>query len=517
MSDLQISFSERFSKLNDENQKTALTIGDESYSYSALNQKINSFALSLLDGKKDLSEERIAFMIPAGLDYVVSLFGIWRAGGIAIPLNTSSAIPELEHYLSCASVTRLFVLTSPEKDLAELCGSLNIATLELKRELKGELKTELKPNGADSNQKITSEQLPVLESSRRAMILFTSGTTNKPKGVVSTHGNICAQISSLIEAWAWQENDSIPLYLPMHHVHGIINILCSGLWAGATVDVFTKFEMQAILQNVVDDRYTLFMAVPTIYAKLIPHLDTISAEEKQKICNGFKKMRLNISGSAACPVPIFEKWLALTKQNLLERYGMTEIGMAISNPYEGERRAGAVGVPLPGVEVALFDDNNKLITEEECPGEIRIKGETVFLEYWDNKKATEESFLDGWFCTGDVAVIEKGYYRIMGRSSIDIIKSGGYKLSALEIEGGLLNHDSIAECAIIGVPDDTWGEAVTAFLVLSAGTTITLEELKSWCKGKISAYKIPKAIKIVESLPRNAMGKVTKKLLRDLV
>ncbi len=437
-------------------------------------------------------------MIPTSLDYVVSLFGIWRAGGIAIPLNTSAAIGELEHYLSCAGVTRLIVQKNDQPALQKLCASLNISIHTVIDIL---------------SQETNNETLPRLDGSRRAMILFTSGTTNKPKGVVSTHGNICSQISSLIEAWAWQENDSIPLYLPMHHVHGIINILCSGLWAGATVDVFTKFDMEAILNKVVANQYTVFMAVPTIYSKLIPHLETVSAEEKEKICAGFKAMRLNISGSAACPIPIYKKWLELTNQVLLERYGMTEIGMAISNPYHGERRAGAVGTPLPGVEVALFDEENTIITDEDTPGEIRIKGPTVFLEYWDNQKATEESFLNGWFCTGDVAVIENGYYRIMGRSSIDIIKSGGYKLSALEIEGVLLNHDAISECAVVGVPDDTWGEAVTAFVVLTAGSSLTLAELKAWSKDKLSAYKIPKEIKIVESLPRNAMGKVTKKLL----
>ena len=498
ISDLQHAFS----KLNKSNNNVALTIAGDSISYSQLNQQINNFSVKLLNGKNDLEEERIAFMIPTSLDYVVVLFGIWRAGGIAIPLNTSAAIGELEHYLSCAGVTRLIKKKNNQTALQKLCVLLGISIHTVTDIL---------------SQETNNNALPTLDDSRRAMILFTSGTTNKPKGVVSTHGNICSQINSLIEAWAWQEKDSIPLYLPMHHVHGIINILCSGLWAGATVDVFTKFDMEAILNNVSANQYTIFMAVPTIYSKLISHFDTISEDEKHKIFAGFKAMRLNISGSAACPVPIYEKWLELTNQALLERYGMTEIGMAISNPYHGERRAGTVGTPLPGVEVALFDEKNIIVIEEDTPGEIRIKGPTVFLEYWNNKKATEESFCDGWFCTGDIAVVENGYYRIMGRSSIDIIKSGGYKLSALEIESVLLNHPAINECAIIGVPDDTWGEAVTAFVVLTPGYLLTLKELKTWCKDRLSSYKVPKNIKEVDSLPRNAMGKVTKKWLRDLV
>ncbi len=228
-------------------------------------------------------------------------------------------------------------------------------------------------------------------------------------------------------------------------------------------------------------------------------------------------MRLNISGSAACPVKLFNQWQDLTGQVLLERYGMTEIGMGISNPYEGERRAGHVGQPLPGVDAQLFDEDNNEVTEENTPGEIRIKGDNVFLEYWDNEQATRESFNDGWFCTGDIAVIEDGYYRIMGRSSIDIIKSGGYKLSALEIEGVLLTHEDITEVAVIGVEDETWGESVMAFIALKDGATLEHGDLKSWCDGKMSSYKIPKSIRIIDALPRNAMGKVTKPTLKELL
>ena len=349
------------------------------------------------------------------------------------------------------------------------------------------------------------------------MILFTSGTTNKPKGVVSTHKNIRTQITTLIEAWAWQYEDTIPLFLPLHHIHGIINVLCCGLWAGATVSLFPKFDMEAILEQVAKCSYSVFMAVPTIYVKMIQYLDTLDDDKKHAITDGFKTMRLNISGSAACPVKVYNQWLELTGQVLLERYGMTEIGMALSNPYEGERRAGAVGVPLPGVDIKLFDEDEIAIDQEDAPGEIRIKGDNVFLEYWGNPETTKDSYKDGWFCTGDVAVIESGYYRIMGRSSVDIIKSGGYKLSALEIEGTLLTHDDIAECAVIGVEDEMWGEAVNAFLVLKPDRELSYDDLKAWCEDKMSTYKIPKKTIIVDSLPRNAMGKVTKTALKELL
>jgi malonyl-CoA/methylmalonyl-CoA synthetase len=428
------------------------------------------------------------------------MHGVWRAGGIAVPLNVASAVAELDHYLSCASVTRMIANGKYQESLRQLCDSMNIELMSTEDVLADEV-----------------GRLPVIGSERRAMMLFTSGTTNKPKGVVSTHKTVHAQITTLVEAWDWTTDDVIPLFLPVHHIHGIINILSCGLWAGATVHLFARFDIPRIAEQIVARTYNVFMAVPTIYVKLIQYFDSIDPEQVQKICDGFRPMRLNISGSAACPVKLFNQWQDLTGQVLLERYGMTEIGMGLSNPYAGERRAGHVGQPLPGVEAALYGEDGKPITQENTPGEIRIKGDNVFLEYWDNEKATAESFKDGWFCTGDVAVIDDGYYRIMGRSSIDIIKSGGYKLSALEIEGTLLLHDDVLEVAVIGVADDTWGESVMAFIALIEGATLEYSDLKSWCGGRMSSYKIPKAIKIIDALPRNAMGKVTKSDLKELL
>ena len=447
-----------------------------------------------------MKEERIAFFLPASLDYVTAMHGVWRAGGIAVPLNVASAVSELDHYLTCANVTRMVAGLQYHDSLRDLCNSLEIELLSV-----------------DNVLATTAKKLPVIAPERRAMMLFTSGTTNKPKGVVSTHKTISAQITTLIEAWEWSDQDVIPLFLPLHHIHGIINILSCGLWAGATIHLFENFDIPKISEQITIGTYNVFMAVPTIYVKLIQYFETIDERKVREICDGFKKMRLNISGSAACPVKLFKQWKELTGQTLLERYGMTEIGMGISNPYNDERRAGAVGQPLPGVDCQLFDENDNPVQNEAEAGEIRIKGDNVFLEYWDNEEATRSSFRDGWFCTGDVAVVEDGYYRIMGRSSVDIIKSGGYKLSALEIEGVLLTHDSISEVAVIGVEDDIWGEAVTAVAAIKEGSTLDLDSLKSWCDGKMSSYKIPKSLKIVEALPRNAMGKVTKPALKALI
>ena len=484
---------------SDRPDKVALVEGDKAFTYAQVDSRIGQFARGLLAGRSDLEEARVAFLIPAGVDYVTALHGVWRAGGIAIPLNVASAESEWEHCLTSAGVTQVIADEQTLGAVEGLCSRLSI------------------PVATVSNTQTDSlSPLPKLSPTRRAMIVFTSGTTSKPKGAVTTHGNIAAQIETLIAAWEWQADDAIPLFLPLHHVHGIINVLSCALWVGATVHAMPKLDLTALCAQVAADTFSVFMAVPTIYVKLIDHLETREDQEVEAICEGFANMRLNVSGSAACPVEVFEEWRDLTGQMLLERYGMTEIGMALSNPYRGERRPGYVGQALPDVTVQLVDEEGEIVTGEGTPGEIRIQSPTVFLEYWGNREATADSFSDGWFCTGDIAVIEDGYYRIMGRSSVDIIKSGGYKLSALEIENTLLAHPQIAEVAVVGIKDRTWGEAVAAAVALKGDDDMTLDALKSWCDGKLSSYKVPKQLRVVDALPRNAMGKVVKPSLKPL-
>jgi malonyl-CoA/methylmalonyl-CoA synthetase len=478
----------------------ALFINDDSISYGNLQKDVDDFARYLLAEKTDLAEECVAMLLPAGRDYVIALLGIWRAGGVAVPLSTAAATKELEYALRTARAARLITNDDNAEKIAASCKTLNIEV-----------------DSVNGQPGTLNMPLPSIGLDRRAMMLFTSGTTSQPKGVVTTHRNITAQIMALIEAWQWSADDCIPLFLPLHHVHGIINVLCCGLWAGARIDLIDGFDAARILDRVANARYNVFMAVPTIYVKLIGALETMSAAERESAATGFGGMRLMVSGSAACPVSVHEKWLTLTGQVLLERYGMTEIGMALSNPYVGERRPGTVGQPLPGVDVILVDESGERIDVEEQAGEIWIRGDSVFLEYWDNPEATEKEFTDGWFRSGDIAKIVDGYYYILGRSSVDIIKSGGYKLSALEIESALLDHESVAECAVVGLPDDTWGEAVHAAVVLSSDSDLSSEELRAWCKTRMSAYKIPKAIHFQDALPRNAMGKVTKQAVKILL
>jgi malonyl-CoA/methylmalonyl-CoA synthetase len=221
-----------------------------------------------------------------------------------------------------------------------------------------------------------------------------------------------------------------------------------------------------------------------------------------------------VSGSAALPVSTLNRWKEISGHTLLERYGMTEIGMALSNPLQGERVPGSVGAPLPTVEVRLVDEQGEAVAAD-TPGEIEVRGPSVFKEYWGKPEATQQSFRDGWFRTGDVALLENGRYRILGRMNIDILKTGGHKVSALEVEEQLREHPAVAECAVVGVPDSDWGERVSAAVVLRQGATLDLESLRNWARDRLASYKIPSRLLIFDALPRNAMGKVTKPAIVD--
>ena len=492
--------NEAFPALSEANGRIALVDGDSRFSYREINERINRCAAGLLGGRNDLDEERIAILAPAGLEYAVALHAVWRAGGIAVPLNVAAAEPELEHCIADAGATRLIAAREAQPSATRLCGRLGVRL-----------------GAIESLSAEPRQRLLQIEPARRAMIVFTSGTSGKPKGVVITHRAIRTQITMLLEAWKWSEDDVLPLFLPLHHFHGIVNVLNCALWAGATVHAMPRLDVGQLCAQVAGGTFNALMAVPTIYVKLAAHIRTLAPAEREAVCAGFGRMRVNISGSAACPVGLFRQWRELTGQVLLERYGTTETGMALSNPYDGERRAGTVGQALPGVTVQLFGDDGQPVLTEATPGEIRVRGDSVMKEYWNNAKATAEAFRDGWYCTGDIGVLEDGYYRILGRSSIDIIKSGGYKLSALEIEGVLLGHEAIREAAVIGLPDETWGELVAAAVTLKDGARLDLAGLKQWCAGRMSAYKIPRRLKIMNALPQNAMGKVIKTALRELL
>ncbi|NQY11541.1 MAG: AMP-binding protein [Flavobacteriales bacterium] len=475
----------------------AITYNKKDYTYRDLllsSQTRASFLLKSAN-KKDLNEDRIGFLVPSSFNYVAVQWAIWLAGGIAIPMCAEHTENEWQHVFEDANISMLVCHPMYLDKIKPLAEQLSIAVLS-----SIELDTEL-------------TELPEISPQRNAMILFTSGTTNKPKGVVLTHNNIDSQITCLIKSWGWTKKDCILEVLPLHHTHGIINILGCSLWSGAQCIMLDEFNAKTVWDKLASNQLSLFMAVPTIYSKLINYYNDLDETEQKKLSAGSKSLRLMVSGSAALPVEVLEKWKQITSHTLLERYGMTEIGMALSNPYNGNRKAGYVGKTLPSVEAKLVDESGN--DTKIGPGEIYIKGTNVFSAYWNNPSATTESFKDGWFKTGDIAQIDDGYYKILGRNSVDIIKTGGYKVSALEIEDVLLRHPNIKECAVIGKPDNVWGEVVACFAVIKdENEPLNIDLLFSWTKGLLATYKQPRELTILNQLPRNTLGKIQKNKLK---
>ena len=434
----------------------------------------------------DLAEARVAFLVPPSFAHVVVSRGIWLAGGVAVPLATSHPPAELEYVIRDADAA-IVIGAGRHRDALEAIAAATGARFVYTPDL---LATDAAPMAVAP---------PAPE--RRAMIVYTSGTTGKPKGAVTTHGNLTAQMASLIEAWEWTPDDIALLVLPLHHVHAIVNVLGCALAAGASCEILPQFDADRAWDRLASGEITVLSAVPTIYHRLIASYDAAPPAVQRTRRDGSRRVRLMMSGSAALPVRTLERWREITGHTLLERYGMTELGMVLSNPLHGDRRPGSVGTPLPGVEVRLVD------------GELEVRGPGVFLEYWRRPQETRDAFHDGWFRTGDVAVVEDGSYRLLGRSNVDIIKTGGFKVSALEVEEAIREHPAVADCAVTAAADEEWGERVAASVELRPGATLTLDELQAFTRPRLAPYKIPRELRCVEALPRNAMGKVVKTAL----
>jgi malonyl-CoA/methylmalonyl-CoA synthetase len=466
--------------------RLAIVAADGVFSHDDLAQAAARVAGELAPDGADLAEARVAYLVPPSFAHVVVSRGIWLAGGVAVPLAASHPPAELEYVIRDADAS-IVVGSGRHAEaldaIAAVTGARFIRTPDL-------LATDAPPMAV-------APPAP----DRRAMIVYTSGTTGKPKGAVSTHGSLTAQIASLVEAWEWSPRDVALLVLPLHHVHGIVNVLGCALAAGASCEILPQFDPEAAWERLASGDITVFSAVPTIYHKMIQSYDAAPAAVQRARRDGSCRVRLMMSGSAALPVRTLERWREITGHTLLERYGMTELGMVLSNPLRGERRPGSVGTPLPGVEVRLVD------------GELEVRGPGVFLEYWRRPQETRDAFHDGWFRTGDVAIVDEGAYRLLGRSNVDIIKTGGYKVSALEIEETIREHPAVADCAVTGVADEEWGERVAATVELHQGATLSLDELQAWSRPRLAPYKIPRELRSVDALPRNAMGKVVKKAL----
>jgi malonyl-CoA/methylmalonyl-CoA synthetase len=317
-----------------------------------------------------------------------------------------------------------------------------------------------------------------------------------------------------VASWAWSAEDRILQVLPLHHVHGLVNVTLCPLWVGALGEAPGGFDPVATWDRFASGEITVFMAVPTIYSRLVATWEPADTETRARWSDAATGLRLMVSGSAALPVSVLDRWHALTGHVLLERYGMTEVGMALGNTL-AHRVPGHVGVPFPGVRVRLVDEVGAEVADGE-PGELLLRGPQLFAGYWNRPEETAAAFVDGWFRTGDVAVHTPDGYRLLGRASVDILKTGGEKVSALEIEEIFRTHPDIADCAVVGLPDEEWGDRVAMAVVAEAGGAPDPAELRLWGKERLAPAKVPTRWLLVSELPRNAMGKVTKGAVRDL-
>ncbi|MDY7095476.1 MAG: AMP-binding protein [Acidobacteriota bacterium] len=482
-------------------QRTAVVCAEGSFSYGQLEDAAGQLAAAVRSRLGEAAAgSRVAFRVPPGFGYAATLLGIWRAGAIGLPLALSYPRGELAYALGDADVALV---------LDHSGGSPNLREVSTEQQRPWVLWDKLLAEAGEP----AGDLLPSEDDA--ALILYTSGSTGRPKGVVHTHSSLAAQMTSLVEAWRWSPADRILGVLPLHHVHGLINVMGCALWSGACWQPLPAFDAAATWRHLAHSPLTLFMAVPTIYRRLVAHWEEQDEAIRRELSDGAARLRLMVSGSAALPVPLLERWRQITGHTLLERYGMTEIGMALSNPLEGCRRAGTVGRPLPGVEAQVVDDAGQPLNQGR-PGELWVRGPGVFREYWRRPEATDDAFRDGWFRTGDEVVLEDGAYRILGRRNVDIVKTGGYKVSALEVEAVLREHPAVAECAVVGLPDEEWGERLSAAVVLrSDRESLSLEELRDWARPRLAPYKLPRSLTLLPELPRNALGKVVKPRLTE--
>ena len=442
---------------------------------------------------------RVAVQVEKSPEAVLLHLALLRAGLVHLPLNPAYRPAELEHFLTDARPQALVCDPAREEALAPLARGAGVAHI-LTLDAAG--RGSLPERAAAAPRPLPTEPRAADDP---AAILYTSGTTGPPKGAVITHGNLVANARALERAWGWREDDVLVHALPLFHVHGLF-VACHLALRGSRLRLLPRFDPEAVVRAFAGA--SVFMGVPTHYARLLA-----CGRLTREACAG---MRLFVSGSAPLPERVFAAFHERTGHAILERYGMTEIGMALSNPLAGPRVPGTVGVPLPGVEVRIVDARGLPAADGET-GELQVRGPSVFAGYWNAPERTAAAFAaDGWFRTGDLARRDpaSGHYAIVGRLRA-LIVTGGFKVQPEEVERHLEALPGVAESAVFGVPHPEWGEAVTAAVVPQAGARLEEAALRGALRERLAPYKVPKRILVVEALPRNAMGKVQRRRLAE--
>ena len=415
--------------------------------------------------------DRVLLSASSSVELVVAHVASLRLGAVVVPTNGAYRAEEVQHVVSDAR-PKVAIVEHPE--WSEWIHSADPSVVVTSPSV------ELEAG--------TSVSLDRTETNSPALIGYTSGTTGRPKGAVLSHGNLLAAVRGLEIAWRWTPDDILILALPLFHMHGLGVGLHGSLAVGAKVVLLSEFNVDEVVDSITKFDATMFFGVPTMYSRLLESPEATELEQ----------LRLCVSGSAPLPAELHQSIHRVTGQHVLERYGMTETAMLVSNPYEGERRPGSVGFPLPGVEVRLEGD----------PAEIQVKGPNVFSGYWERPEENTAAFVDGWFRTGDLGAIDpEGYLSIVGRAK-ELIISGGFNVYPREVEEVISEYEPIQECAVVGIPDEEWGEVVVAFVV--AEREIEDEEIKIFVGERLAHYKRPRRTYTLERLPRNALGKVQK-------
>src|ERR1019366_1865976 len=460
---------------------TALEFRERTFTFGELDRRSNRLAqLFLAKGLK--TGDRLCVYLVNCVEMIDIYLACVKLGVIFVPINILYRDREISHILADAEPRALVT------DAAVITDVPVWNPLDLSAESAG------MPDARPSAD---------FDGDSPAGIIYTSGTTGTSKGAVLTHNNFAANTVNLLACWRITAEDRFLLALPLFHVHGLGNGLHCWLVSGCRMRLLDRFEHQNAAMEFLDFRPTLFFGVPTIYVRLLG----LSPDTGREI-GSF--MRLFVSGSAPLPAQVLEEFRDLFGHTILERYGMSETIMNISNPYAGERRPGTVGLPLPGVSVRLLNHELQPVNQGET-GEVYLRGPNIFAGYWKRADATRDAFVDGYFKTGDLATRSAdGYYTLSGRKS-DLIISGGFNIYPREIEEFLQEQDEISEAAVIGHPDRMRGEVPVAYVVMTA--IVDAAVLEARCREKLASFKVPREFITVDKLPRNAMGKVQKNLL----
>lgn len=464
-----------FGAIDRSDDRPSVTVGDASLRRDEL------FGAAAAVADQVRGAEAVAVHAEARLETVVAVLGCLLAGAPVVPVPPDSGPKERAHVLRDSGAT-LWLGTSPPDDVDLAVRPVDLAA-------RSATTWEAPPSGAT------------------AVILYTSGTTGSPKGAVLSYRALAAGLDGLAEAWAWTEDDVLVHGLPLFHVHGLILGVLGALRVGSPLVHTVRPRPEGYAEAAANRGGTLFFGVPTVWSRIAAEPDCARA---------LSSARLLVSGSAALPPSVFRDVAALAGQPPVERYGMTETMITVAVRADGERRPGWVGVPIRGVRTRIVDDDGAPVKADgETIGDLQVRGDTLFDGYLGRPEVTAASWTeDGWFRTGDAAVLDAaGYHRIVGRRSSDLIKSGGFRVGAGEVEAALLDHPAVAEVAVVGLPDADLGQRIVAFVVADGARA---EELIEHVAGQLSVHKRPREVRLVESLPRNAMGKVQKARLVDL-